>query len=281
MFFRFLAALSLAWLALFAGGAAAEEVAVPPLQARVTDLAGMLSPQQQAALEQSLSAFEARKGSQIAVLIVPTTQPEAIEQYALRVAEQWKLGRKGVDDGVLLLIASTDRALRIEVGYGLEGPIPDAVAKRIISEVITPFFKQGDYYGGIEAGVHRIMRLIEGEALPPPSRKDVSWASLEEWLPAVLIVVFVAGGVLRALLGRLAGAVVAGSVATVLFWLLVSSLLGALAVGLVAFLLTLMGGSRIMGRGGFGGWHGGGGFGGGGFSGGGGGFGGGGASGRW
>lgn len=281
MFPRFLAALTLAWLALLAGGAAAEEVAVPPLQARVTDLAGMLSPQQQATLEQSLTAFEARKGSQIAVLIVPTTQPEAIEQYALRVAEQWKLGRKGVDDGVLLLIASNDRALRIEVGYGLEGPIPDAVAKRIISEVITPFFKQGDYYGGIEAGVHRIMRLIEGEALPPPSRKDVSWASLEEWLPAVLIVVFVAGGVLRALLGRLAGAVVAGSVATVLFWLLVSSLLGALAVGLVAFLLTLMGGSRIMGRGGFGGWHGGGGFGGGGFSGGGGGFGGGGASGRW
>lgn len=257
------------------------EVAIPPLQARVTDLTGTLNASQQAQLEQALSDLETRKGSQIAVLIVPGTKPESVEQYGLRVAEQWKLGRKGTDDGALLLVAKEDRALRIEVGYGLEGVIPDAVAKRVISEIIVPYFKQGDYFGGIHAGVSRLIRLVDGEALPPPQQKDVSWAGIDAYLPFGLIAVFLVGGVLRALFGRFPGALLAGGVAAVVFWLIVGSLLGALVVWLVVFIFLLGGGGR--GPGGFGGWSSGSGgsMGGGGFSGGGGGFGGGGASGNW
>lgn len=266
------------------------EVAVPPLTARVTDLTGTLSPSQRDALEQELRAFETRKGSQIAVLIVPTTQPEVIEQYALRVAEAWKLGRKGVDDGVLLLIARDDHALRIEVGYGLEGAIPDAVANRVIDEIIVPFFKQGDFYGGIQAGVARLIRLIDGEPLPPPQARDRSWSGIADLLPVAFIAVMIGGGFLGSLLGRLIGAAVSGGIVGIVFWITIGSLLGALAAGVVVFLFTLaLGGSGGRGgRGDFGGWSGGyssgsGGWssGGGGFSGGGGGFGGGGASGRW
>ena len=115
-----------------------------------------------------MAAFEAKKGSQIAVLIVPTTQPEDIAQFGIRVAEAWKIGRKNVDDGVILIVAKEDRKLRLEVGYGLEGAIPDAIAKRVIAETITPFFKKGDYAGGIDAGVTQLMQLIEGETLPEP-----------------------------------------------------------------------------------------------------------------
>lgn len=261
---------------LLAAGLAIADVPVPALQARVTDLTGTLSPAQQSRLEQVLMEFEARKGSQIAVLIIPTTQPEAIEQYAMRVAETWKLGRKGVDDGVLLLVAKEDRALRIEVGYGLEGVIPDAVAKRVISEIIIPYFKQNDYFGGIEAGVSRLIRLIDGEPLPPPVEKDVSWSGFEDFLPLGFLLVLVGAGLFRMIFGRLLGASIVGGLVGILFWLIVGSLLGALIAGLFAFLFSL-GGMR---SGGF--WPGGGGFGrGGGFGGGGGGFGGGGASGRW
>src|SRR5512140_1885383 len=144
-------------------------VPVPPLAGRVTDQTATLTAEQKAALEQTLQAFEARKGSQIALLIVPTTAPETIEQYALRVAEQWKLGRKKVDDGAVLVVAKTDRALRIEVGYGLEGALNDATSKRIISEIITPRFREGDFYGGISAGVGQIIRVIDGEPLPAPA----------------------------------------------------------------------------------------------------------------
>ena len=157
-------------VAAFASFSAVSEVAVPPLTARVTDQTGTLSPAQQASLEQALQAFENKKGAQIAVLIVPTTEPETIEQYSLRVVEQWKLGRNRVDDGALLIIAKNDRALRIEVGYGLEGILTDATSKRIISEVIVPRFKVGDFYGGVTAGVQSMQTVIEGEALPPPSR---------------------------------------------------------------------------------------------------------------
>jgi uncharacterized protein len=278
-------------LCVFAVNFACAEVAVPPLTARVTDLTGTLSPSQRDALEQELRTFETRKGSQIAVLIVPTTQPEVVEQYALRVAESWKLGRKGVDDGVLLLIAKDDRALRIEVGYGLEGVIPDAVAKRIISEIITPYFKQGDFYGGIQAGVSRLIRLIDGEPLPSPQARDRSWSGIADLLPVAFIAVMIGGGFLGSLLGRLIGAAVSGGIVGLVFWITIGSLLGALAAGVVVFLFTLaIGGSGGRGgRGDFGGWSGGyssrsgGGWssGGGGFSGGGGGFGGGGASGRW
>jgi uncharacterized protein len=259
------------------------EVTVPPLTARITDLTGTLAPSQRDTLERELQAFESRKGSQIAVLIVSTTHPEVIEQYSIRVAEAWKLGRKGIDDGVLLLVAKDDRELRIEVGYGLEGVIPDAVAKRVISEIIIPYFKQGDFYGGIHAGVSRLIRLVDGEPLPPPQARDRSWSGLNDLLPLGFIAVLIGGGVLRALFGRLVGATVAGSVVGVVAWFILSSLGVALLAALAVFVFVIMAGARIgpAGYGGLGGGLGGGGLGGGGFSGGGGGFGGGGASGSW
>lgn len=256
------------------------EVAVPPLQARVTDLTGTLRPAEQADLERILQGFEAQKGSQIAVLIVPTTQPETVEQYAMRVAEEWKLGRKGVDDGVLLLVAKNDRNLRIEVGYGLEGAIPDAVAKRIVSEIISPRFKQGDFSGGIRAGVDRIIKVVEGEPLPEkkPSRSKDGGGVSGDWLVIGFVLAVVVGGAMRALLGPLVGGLVAGSVAVVIAWLLFASLMMALVTGLFVFIFTLIGHHRGGGwSSGGGGWTGGSG----GFSGGGGGFGGGGASGNW
>jgi len=266
------------WL-LYAPWAAAE-VVVPPLKAHVTDLTGTLQPDQQAALEKTLQAFENSKGSQIAVLIVPTTQPETIEQYAIRVADAWKLGRKGVDDGVLLLIARNDRKLRVEVGYGLEGAIPDAVAKRIVSEIITPYFKQEDYFGGIRAGVDRLIRVIEGEPLPEKkSSRSKDGGFSGDWLAIGFVLAVVVGGAMRALLGPFVGGLVAGSIAVVVAWLLFASLMMAIVAGLFVFVFTLLG--RHGGGGwssGGGGWSGGGG---GGFSGGGGGFGGGGASGNW
>lgn len=257
------------------------EVAVPPLTAHVIDQTSTLTAEQQAALEQQLRAFEARKGSQIAVLLVATTAPETIEQYAMRVVEQWKLGRQQVDDGLLLIIAKADRTLRIEVGYGLEGVLNDATSKRIISEVITPRFKQGDFYGGISAGIDQMIRLIDGEALPAPKKRPANGiAALQNSLPLLLIATLMAGGLLRALLGPLPGALVGGTVIALLTWLLVGAAFIALFAGIIAFLFTLLGGGR-RGIGGFSGGFGGrGGFGGG-FSGGGGGFGGGGASGRW
>src|SRR5687767_1483897 len=174
------------------------QVAVPPLKGRVTDLTGTLTREQTAALEQMLQSFEARKGSQVAVLMLPTTGSEAIEQYALRVAEQWKIGRKKVDDGAILVVAKNDRALRIEVGYGLEGALNDATSKRIISEVIIPRFREGDFYGGITAGVDRMIRVIDGEALPAPARTQGSPAAggLSQYLPVLLIGAFVMGGFL-------------------------------------------------------------------------------------
>ena len=194
--------------ALLASGPAAAEVAVPPLKARVTDLTATLSSAQQATLEQTLATFEARKGSQIAVLLVPTTQPETVDQYAVRVEETWKLGRKGIDDGVLLVIARNDRKLRIEVGYGLEGVLNDATAKRIIEEEITPRFKQGDFYGGISAGVGRIIKVVDGEPLPPPKSRKPAGGGLdfESLLFIGFILVFVVGGILRAIFGRFLGA---------------------------------------------------------------------------
>ena len=272
-----------AFLLLGAVFSARADVAIPPLTARVTDLTGTLTPAQRDGLENELRAFEARKGSQIAVLIVPTTQPEAIEQYSIRVTDAWKLGRKGIDDGVLLLVAKNDRKLRIEVGYGLEGVIPDAIANRVIDEVIVPYFKQGDFYGGIHAGVNRLMRLIDGEPLPPLHARDVSWEGLGNWLPFAFIAVLIGGGMLRALFGRLIGAGVAGGVVGFVAWIILSSLGVALVAALIVFLFVLMAGVRIgpAGYGGLGGGLGGGFGGGGGFSGGGGGFGGGGASGSW
>jgi uncharacterized protein len=262
-------------------GWAAADVAVPPLQNYVTDLTGTLNPNQRESLEQTLRAFTAQKGSQLAVLLVPSTAPETIEQYAIRVAENWKLGRKGVDDGVLLLIATEDRTLRIEVGYGLEGVIPDAIANRIINEVIVPYFKRGDYFGGIQAGVHQIMRLVEGESLPAPAQRDTSWEGIQGWLPLLLMGTVIGGFVLRQLFGRLLGASMTAGLAGVIGWLLFGSLLFGILIGLFVFFFVIGGGmGRPPGYGGWGfpsrgGWGGGGGISGGG------GFGGGGASGRW
>jgi len=282
-------------LALGAPALGQDLVPVPPLRARVTDLTHTLTAAQVEALEEKLAGFEQRKGSQIVVLLVPTTAPETIEQYSIRVAEQWKPGRKGVSDGVILLVAKDDRAMRIEVGYGLEGVLPDAIANRIREETIAPRFRSGDFYGGIDAGVDAVMKVIDGEALPPPAwsarpRGSQGW---QHYLLLGFLLLFVVGGALRAALGRLPAALVMGGVAGFVVWLLATSLVMALIAGAVAFGITLVAGSGIpLGGGGFrgggwgggwsgGGWSGGGGSGGGGFSGGGGGFGGGGASGRW
>ena len=272
---------------------AGAEVPVPPLTGRVTDLTGTLTGEQKSALEQTLRSFEARKGSQVAVLLVPSTAPETIEQYALRVAEKWKPGRRNVDDGAILVVAKDDRTLRIEVGYGLEGALTDADCKRIISEIIVPRFRQGDFYGGITAGVDRILRVIDGEPLPKPvERRSGGYRGIGSILPVLMILAIVVGGVLHAVLGKFPGALVTGGAVSVVAWMLAGAISIALTAGVIAFLFTLLGGGmggRGFGGGGLGGGFGGGlggggfggGFGGGGFSGGGGGFGGGGASGRW
>ena len=272
------------------GFAAEALVSVPPLQARLTDLTKTLTTAQQADLEQTLRAFETKKGTQIAVLIVPTTKPEEIEQYALRVVEQWKLGRKKVDDGALLLIAKDDRTLRIEVGYGLEGVLNDATAKRIVSEVITPSLSQGNYFDGISAGVGQMIRVIDGEPLPKPTRGSAGSTSpsigqFGQLWPLLFVVTLIVGGVLRKALGRVSGAVVTGGLLGLVGWLFAGAAFAAALAGGIAFLITLlgtgMGGHGGLYGGGFYGGMGGGRSGGGGFGGGGGGFGGGGASGRF
>lgn len=273
------------WLAI-AGCVHADEVAVPALTARVTDLTGTLSQQEQAALESRLAQFEQEKGSQIAVLLVPTTAPEAIEQYSMRVVEAWKLGRGKVDDGVLVLVAKDDRKMRIEVGYGLEGAIPDVIAKRIVSDVMAPAFRQGNFYGGIDAALGYITRLIAGEGLPAPPKPRAQGGQGDggfgEMLPLLLFGGLILGGVLRAIFGNFLGSAINGSLVGGAVMLFGGGLLFAAALGFVAFFITMVGsamGGVPIGGGGFGGGRGG--WGGGGFSGGGGGFGGGGASGDW
>lgn len=261
---------------------AADQVAVPPLQARVMDLTRTLSTAEAGSLEARLKAFEARKGSQIAVLIVPTTQPETIEQYGIRVADAWKLGRKGIDDGLILLVAKDDHALRIEVGYGLEGVVPDAVANRVIDETIVPRFKAGDFDGGIDAGVDQLIRLVDGEPLPPLAADRPRDSGDGGSFFMLLIPLVFVGRVLNGLFGALVGALVSACLGAIGGYVLGGpgmALVGGF-LGLVFGASGFRGGSGYWGGGG--GWSsGGGGFSGGGFSGGGGGFGGGGASGRW
>jgi uncharacterized protein len=279
---------------LLAASLSQAQVAVPALTARVTDLTGTLSGEAVTRIEAKLAALEAKKGSQIAVLMLPTTQPEDIEQFGIRVEDAWKLGRKGVDDGAYLIVAKNDRRVRIEVGYGLEGALPDAIANRIITETITPHFKLGDYDGGVEAGVDQMISVVNGEPLPAPDRKWEHHSNLGNLLPLLLVVVFVASGVLRAIFGRLLGSVATGGLTGGIAWLLSHFLPIGLGAGIVAFLFAMLAGSASRAwsagsgwGGGFGGGLGGGlgggfrGGGGGGFSGGGGGGGGGGASGGW
>jgi uncharacterized protein len=277
---------------------------IPKLEARVTDLTGTLTAAQLSMLEEKLQDLEARKGSQLAVLMVPTTQPEEIEQYGIRVLDQWKVGRKGIEDGALLIIAKEDRTMRIEVGRGLEGALTDLTASRIISETITPLFRQGDFYAGINAGLDQMIRVVDGEPLPPPDRR---WQGrpqgLGAWLPFLFLGVFVGAPLLRTVFGRAFGSILTGAVTGALLWFAGQALLIAVLVGGVALLVSLAGfagprgwssyprtGGWGGGLGGFGGGFGGsfggggsggGGFGGGGFTGGGGTGAGGGASGRW
>ncbi len=268
-----LLACALGWSAL-----APAQVPIPPLTGHVIDQTGTLTAEQRASLEQTLTAFEAKKGSQLAVLMIASSAPEAIEPFALRVAEQWKLGRKKIDDGAILVVAKGDRAMRIEVGYGLEGALNDLTSKRIISETILPRFKSQDFYGGITAGVGQMMRVIDGEPLPAPSNKPTGGVGdVQQYAPVLFILALAVGGVLRATLGKLPGSLVTGGVVAVIAWFVVGAISVALVAGVVALFVTLFGGG--MGRHGLGGLYGGGGRGG--FGGGGGGFGGGGASGRW
>lgn len=280
--------------------AALADVAVPPLTGRVVDLTGTLSSAEIAAQSQRLADLEKRKGSQIAILIVPTTQPETIEQYSIRVTESWKIGRRKIDDGALMVIAKNDHKLRIEVGYGLEGALTDITARRIIDEVIAPRFRSGDFAGGINAGLTRIIGVIDGEPLPAPAPEashgqDLDWNTLSSFAPFFIVGAIMVGGFLRALFGTLLGSAAAGGIVGVIAWLLAGSLALALVTGGVAFAFVLIAGSFASmgppGRGygpSAGGWSGGGWSGGSrsrdsdsGWSGGGGSFGGGGASGSW
>jgi uncharacterized protein len=268
------------------------DVAVPPLSGRVVDQTGTLSAGDIASLTQKLKDLETRKGSQVAVLIVPTTQPETIEQFSIRAAEAWKIGRRKIDDGALFVVAKDDRTLRIEVGYGLEGALTDVTASRIINEIIVPKFRSGDFAGGIMAGVDRIIAVIDGEKLPAPVSREQSPDLFSHIDPIfALFALIIIGGILRSVLGRLAGAAATGGVVGLLAWFVAGSLAASAVLGVIAFFLTMFGETIASsgGRGGYvgGGWSGGGGgfgggsSGGGGFSGGGGSFGGGGASGSW
>lgn len=265
---------------------------IPPLDAPVVDVTGTLDAATRQALEAQARALQQRKGSQLQVLLVPSTQPEDIAAYTQRAYDQWKLGRKGVDDGVLLVVAVDDRHVRIQPGYGLEGAIPDATAARVIQEYLVPKFRAGDYGGGLTDATAALVKLIDGEPLPAPMADNRGGDGGGDWLFA-LFTAFVVAQLARGVFGRapapvraLLGAGAAGGVA----WLIAQALLigGAGAViGLLLGLTRTQPGRYVRhgGWGGFGGgWGGGlggGGFGGGGWSGGGGMSGGGGASGRW
>lgn len=270
---------------------------VPALQARVTDLTATLSAAQARALEDRLAAFEAAHGSQIVVLLVRSTAPEDIAAYAFRVADAWKIGRREVGDGVLLLVAKDDRKVRIEVARTLEGAIPDLAAWRIIDGAITPAFRRGDFAGGIDAGVEGLFALIRGEDLPAPqpAARSADGGGIEDLGALLLVGVPMLGAVLVGMLGRKSGAFATGGVTGLIVHLLTASLFLALLGGVLAVIFVLAlgiggggrggpphrGGGPIIRGGGLGGGGLGGGFGGGFRSGGGGSFGGGGASGSW
>ena len=273
---------------------------VPPLSGRVVDQTGTLTTAQSSALSAKLAAIEQSQGSQLVLLLVPSTQPEDITSYAQRVADAWKIGRREVGDGLLIVVAKNDRKVRIEVAKTLEGAIPDLMAKRIINEQISPAFKAGDFAGGLNAAVDAAATRIRGENLPAPTHQsqtapDPFWGSdLDSLLMFLFVGVPIAGAMLTAMLGRKLGALATGAGAGGLGWWVTASLWSAGAMGVVAVVIVGVLGlgavRRGVGRqsgpviwtGGGGGWSSGGGGGGGGFSSGGGGdFGGGGASGDW
>jgi uncharacterized protein len=246
--------------------AATAQVAVPPLSGRVVDQTGTLSGGDIDTLTQRLKDLQTRKGSQVAVLIVPTTQPETIEQFSIRVAEAWKIGRKKIDDGALLVVAKNDHKLRIEVGYGLEGAIPDVTARRIIDEIIVPRFRTNDFAGGISAGVDRIIRLIDGEPLPAPE-PEVSHGVVNSTLMELVFSPFgflgyaAIAAAMRGLLGRLLGSGVTAGIVGTIIWLLMGSLAVSAIFSVAAFFLTMFADGILSasqqagrsGRGGYGG----------------------------
>ena len=274
----------------------AQDVALPDLKSRVTDKTGTLSSGEINSLNRKLTSFEESKGSQVIVVLIPTTGEETIEQYTIRLAEAWKIGREGVDDGVIMLFAMDDRKMRIEVGYGLEGALTDALSKRIISNVITPEFRSGHFYKGIDSGVDVVLSAVSGEELPPAAVKQET-ASNDGGSGRFMVVLFVFGiiglAVLKAILQKSMGKSKAvGVVSVIVFilgWIFMGIFLSIFITAVVSIFMAVPSGGGRGGRGGGGmywggggGFSGGGGFGGGGgFSGGGGGFGGGGASGGW
>ncbi|MCK6390732.1 MAG: YgcG family protein [Azonexus sp.] len=266
------------WLALLPlAGQAEGPILLPPLSAAVTDLTHTLSDADKAALETDLQAFIKDSGSQIVILMLPGTAPESIEQFGIRLAEAWKIGRQKIDDGVIVIVAKEERRMRIEVGYGLEGAIPDAIAKRIIDEHMAPAFRQGNFAGGLRSTVDMLQKRIRGEALPPPKAASPLNSEDSEGLLLFVIVLASLARALFGLIGSLAVAALAGALA----WFAFHSVIAVAIASVLAFFASFM----RFGRGG-GQWRsGGGGFGGspgsGGFSGGGGRFGGGGASGGW
>ncbi len=272
-------AAALLWLAaLLAGPALAADgfVAVPPLTQRVTDLTGTLTPQQRGALENVLAEYEQQRGSQIFVLMVPTTDPEPIDAYSIRVADAWRAGRKGIDDGVIVLIAKDNppglRKMRLEVGRGVQGSLTDAMSKRILQDVMAPHFRQNDFYGGLAAGISAIQATIDKEGLAAPQRKAQQSSGLAEWLPALLPLAIIVFFFLSAILRRRGPQIVTTRRGR-------DVVAGGLG-GLGGYTMGQDWGRRSGGWGG-GGFGGGGGDSGGGFGGGGGGFDGGGASGNW
>ncbi|KFN43391.1 TPM domain-containing protein [Arenimonas oryziterrae] len=276
----------LAAIALLAGFCApwalAQEVAVPTLAQHVVDQTGTLDAAQIAQLETKLSALEQRKGSQVAVLVVATTGAQPIEEYSLAIAEKNRLGREKVDDGLLLLIAKDDRKARIEVGYGLEGAVPDAIASRVIREYLAPHFRDGDYYGGIDAAVDVLSKLIDGEPMPAPMVEESRSVN-----PGIALFMGIVVGIIATLIIRRRGVGVVGGIiaAAALAWVIWTVPVTMLFAGFGAFLggggFGGSGGGRFSSGHGSGGWSGGSSSGGGGWSGGGGSFGGGGASGGW
>lgn len=293
--------LALIWQALFATlfvafssltASAQSPLPVPPLTARVMDATGTLDAAQRNSIEARLSELEQREGTQLVVLMVETTSPEDIASFANRVADTWKIGRAQVGDGVLIVVAKGDRKMRIEVAKALEGAIPDLAAARIIDQAMKPKFRQNDFAGGLNAAIEQLSARIAGEPLPAPAPQPSPQDSESNWLEVAGIGLFVVlglGQLARALFGKRLGAVLLGSGAAVLAFMLTASILLSLVAGVGALLFVLLAGGKSggihWGGGGSGGWTGGGGFSGGsggGFSSGGGGdFGGGGASGDW
>ncbi|MFA7268680.1 MAG: TPM domain-containing protein [Sterolibacterium sp.] len=289
---RWLVSLALLYAFSISWAVAGELAAVPPLTGHVVDRAGLLQASQVEDLGSRLSRFEQQHGSQVVVLIVPTVQPESIEQYSIRVFDAWKIGRRQTSDGILIVVAVRDRKLRIDTGYGLEGAIPDAVAKRIVAEIMAPQFRAGNPYEGLLAGVEQIMKLIEGEQLPPVEHgrnvQGGQQGQFGELLVIGIVAASIVGGVLSLALGRFFGGLATGGLVAAISWFMTGSLFVMIASAVIVFLYVLVtagrGGSSLGGWGGGGEWSSGGGgwsSGGGSWGGGGGSAGGGGASGEW